>query len=546
MTFLRRHTPDVLEWTDFFCGYGGSSTGIERAARNMRAPGVEVRQALNHWEQALRNHERRHPTARHYLTDISRADPRGIRRTRCAWFSPECTSHSPAGGNKRSGATDAQLGLFDAPNYDPAAERSRATAWDVVRFSEYHEYDLIFVENVIEFRQWKLFPSWYNTMLALGYEGRAIYLNSMHAQPSPDSWAPQSRDRMYLCFWKKHLAAPDLDIRPRAYCASCARDVDSVQSWKNGRVYGKYREQYVYRCPSCATEVEPYYWAAINVVDFSEPIFKVKARGTSAMPRTKPLVPNTRARIRAGLRKFGNTWIAIDSNGNKIREMTAPLFTQTTAQTVGLVAPFQVTARTHMDARSVTEAWPTMTTGNNHGLAFFGQYYGGRQAVSDGSDPLPTVTTEPRHALIVPPSYLVDVRGDAFYTNARSLTDALSTVTAGGINQAIALPFSTPYYGNGTPSSMLDALDTVVTKPRHTLVMPPSIPDDISDEELEHLVDECYYRMLRAREVGRAQGFEFDPDIEGTEEQQVKMFGNAVSPPAAELLVERGMAILMS
>jgi DNA (cytosine-5)-methyltransferase 1 len=171
-----------------------------------------------------------------------------------------------------------------------------------------------------------------------------------------------------------------------------------------------------------------------------------------------------------------------------------------------------------------------MTTGKNHALAFFGQYYGGRQAVSGGADPLPTVTTEPRHAL---------------YTNAKRLGDVLSTVTAGGINQALAIPFNAPYYGTSTSDSMLDPLGTVTTKARHSLVMPPTIPDDISDEELEQLVDECYYRMLRAREVGRAQGFDYDPDIEGSEEEQVKMFGNAVSPPAAELLVERGMAILV-
>ncbi len=34
----------VITWTDFFCGYGGSSTGIERAARSFG--GTEGQQVM--------------------------------------------------------------------------------------------------------------------------------------------------------------------------------------------------------------------------------------------------------------------------------------------------------------------------------------------------------------------------------------------------------------------------------------------------------------------------------------------------------------------
>lgn len=82
--------------------------------------------------------------------------------------------------------------------------------WDVVRFTEYHRYELVFVENVVEIYSWPLYKPWIAAMRALGYENRLICLNSMH------SWtfgtpAPQSRDRVYVCFWKAGNRAPDFE-----------------------------------------------------------------------------------------------------------------------------------------------------------------------------------------------------------------------------------------------------------------------------------------------------------------------------------------------
>ncbi len=70
--------------------------------------------------------------------------------------------------------------------------------WDVPRFAEYHDYELVVVENVVEAAKWKLFPAWLSAMDALGYAGRPVYLNSMVAHPTP-----QSRDRMYYVFWRR-------------------------------------------------------------------------------------------------------------------------------------------------------------------------------------------------------------------------------------------------------------------------------------------------------------------------------------------------------
>lgn len=127
--------------------------------------------------------------------------------------------------------------LFGDLTIDPAAERSRATMWDVPRFAEYHKYNLIIVENVVEARQWVMWDAWLHAMHNLGYEHKCVYLNSMHALPTP-----QSRDRMYVIFWRKGNMAPDLNFCPKAYCKSCGKEVESIQSWKNSKKkFGKYR-----------------------------------------------------------------------------------------------------------------------------------------------------------------------------------------------------------------------------------------------------------------------------------------------------------------
>ena len=48
--------------------------------------------------------------------------------------------------------------LFDLegvkPLPDEAANRSRATMWDVPRFAEFHQYQAIVIENVVDAYRW--------------------------------------------------------------------------------------------------------------------------------------------------------------------------------------------------------------------------------------------------------------------------------------------------------------------------------------------------------------------------------------------------------
>ena len=211
--------------TDQFCGAGGSSQGARNA-------GVEVKMALNHWKLAIETHNTNFPDTLHDCTDISACDPRRYPSTNILITSPECTTHSPAGGNTHKSVKQS-IDLFDKGVIDPATERSRATMWDVCRFAEYHNYELVIVENVVEARtKWVLFEVWLQAMHKLGYNHKCLYLNSMHFWP-----CPQSRDRMYVVFWKKGNKAPQLDYTPLAHCPCCGKDLIENCCMECGEVY---------------------------------------------------------------------------------------------------------------------------------------------------------------------------------------------------------------------------------------------------------------------------------------------------------------------
>src|SRR5690606_29207675 len=189
--------------------------------------------------------------------------------------------------------------LFDAP--DEAAERSRATMWDVVRFAEYHRYRYLLVENVVDAREWVLWPAWSSALTALGYEYRVVSLNSMHAQALGPA-APQSRDRLYVVAWRRGETAPDLNrwARPMADCPQHGR-VRAIQAWRReGRTVGKYKSQYTWRCPrvECRNiEVHPAVRPAADIIDWSLPVTRIA-------DRPRPLADKTMARIPAAVAAY--------------------------------------------------------------------------------------------------------------------------------------------------------------------------------------------------------------------------------------------------
>ena len=559
----------MLTMTDLFCGAGGSSTGA------IEVPGVSVRLAANHWSLAVETHNANHPDTDHLQADISQTDPRYVPSTDLLWASPECTQHSRARGTKRHRQPD----LFGETLPDEAVERSRATMWDVVRFTEVHGYRAVIVENVVEVLDWSsahgvrggLFEAWLMAMHSMGYRHRIVSLNSMHAQ-ALGLPAPQSRDRVYVVFWREKDQAPDLDgmLRPPAWCPSCEAVVRPIQAFKRPDARaGRYRAQYVYRCPQVSCRnlvVEPGWLPAASIIDWTNP-------GVRIGDRSRPLAEKTMARIRAGIERYwlpliveaaGNTYDSADPRhprhgqvGAYMRAWPAddPLRTVHTTMSKGLVSHpllVPVEGREGKAAASAEHVARTMTTRNETGVALppmVAELRGGGSTARPAGDPLATVTASGNHhALLMTNTHT---------NRARTVGEPAPTMTtATGGGHALVMP----YYGNGRTAPASEALSTVTTLHRHGLVMrmnnargdasgylstPTSEPvRTLTAAGHQALltgpttdVDDVYFRMLEPSEIKRAMAFPAEYRMLGTRREQVRLSGNAVTPPAARDLV---------
>lgn len=494
--------------TDLFCGAGGSSLGAEQA-------GLKLRMAANHWQTAIDVHQAHFPDAGHDTADISAADPRRYPRTDILIASPECTSHSQARGVSRRRQDPS---LWDAP--DPAAERSRATMWDVPRFAEQLRYDVVVVENVVEAAKWIGWRAWHVAMEDLGYEHRVISTNSMHHRVA------QSRDRIYVVFWRKGIRI-DLDMTTAAWCPRCNEMATARQSWKNGRRIGRYRQQWVWTCGTCGTVVDPATSPAADIIDWTLPCPRIG-------DRTRPLAAATRARILAGLQRYG--WAPVitagagnvyeTTPGNRARPVTDPLPTQQTSATSALAVGPEFLMNTAHGGRlhDLGEPHPTVCASDDRLSLIVPLRSNGHAQPADA--PLPTVTAGGNHHGLLMRNNTA--RGDQGQM-VTPTSEPIRTLTTTGAQSLLM-----PYYSNGRARLADEApAPTVSTRDRCALIDP------------EQLVDDCGFRMLEPHEIAAAMAFPTGY-IPGTlpKKHQVKLAGNAVTPPVMRWIVRRVVAAL--
>jgi len=514
-----RNDDNALTVMDWFCGAGGSSQGMHSV------PGVRVERVANHWERAIQSHQANFPDATHYQGDIREAPVWAWPVTDIFWASPECTNWSIAKGKQRNFDKAMQGDLlelyaeieaekFGAANEDEdqgptLEEESRALMEEVPLYLRgvMERGGLIkagVVENVVDVRQWTDWDRWIGEIHKMGYFTRIIALNSMHAHPRSVHAAPQSRDRLYVAYWHRSLGrTPDWDkwLRPRAWCQGCDVWVQAVQVFKDPkRDMGRYRQQYVYRCPntSCRNQiVEPEALPALAAIDWSIP-------GQRIGDRAKPLAAKTVARIEAGLQRFaqpvpmmvpaGGTW------RNTASSVFEPMPTRTTRENDSLMVPplmIPVEGRDGKAPQVATLPLRTQTARNETGLAW-----------------LP---------------FVAELRGGG--SVARSVTDALATVCASGNHHGLVTPehmsehLLIPYYGTGTARPVTQPVGALTTRDRYAVVHGKPVIEDV------------LFRMLEPHEIGRAMSFADDYTVLGSKRERVKQYGNAVTPNAAEVLV---------
>ena len=542
-----------LTVTDLFCGAGGSSSGLVEA-------GYKVVIAANHWELAIKSHQVNHPETDHAQADISQVDPRYFPRTHVLWGSPECTNHSIAKGVKRQRMQDQALFELDGtrPLSDEAANRSRATMWDIPRFAEHHRYMAIILENVVDAYRWDQFEAWQMAMRSLGYRMQFVWLNSMHAQIGGLP-APQSRDRMYIVMWREDLVTkktPGPNVakwtRPMAVCKEHG-EVQAVQAFKKKEQWGRYRAQYLYRCPECWQVIEPGWLAAESIIDWSLPAPRIG-------DRAKPLAEKTRERIRRGIERHwkpfvaaaaGNTYDGVTTGSQYLRawpvDQTLPLQTGTAEH--GLAVPPLVVTNNHANrARTVEETLPTATTGNAHALLVNLVSGADESRSRPVSEVLPSIVAGGTHA-----SLLIPVEGregksaatvaDALRTQstrnetglliplrnhgvAKPTTDPIDTVSAEGNHHALVMRNNTARGDGGQMSTPVTEPLRALTTAGHQSLIEPSEPISLD-------VDDAGFRMLEPHEIQLGMGFAADYLLLGTKRDKVKQAGNAVTPPAA-------------
>ncbi|KDN85710.1 DNA cytosine methyltransferase [Kitasatospora cheerisanensis] len=495
----------MATFIDFLCGAGGSSTGLVEA-------GLELVLGVNHWKLALETHAANHRNADHLCIDVSGMPMRYLPKADVLWASVICTEISPAGGRPRE---TAQLDLLDGDDDfkvlpDDAFERTRVTAWCVVRAVEVHRYRAIVVENVLEFvTDWILFNQWIAAMKGLGYNYQITSVSSAHVGDDDNLRAPQWRDRVYITFTRRGMRKPDLTPSPAAYCFVCGENVNAVQTWRDPKItVGKYSKQYDYRCPNSRCHhaiVEPWVRPASAAIDWTD-------LGQRIGSRRKPLADTTMDRIRAGLAKFPHVPSAISlthgrDGGDRAFGLTdRPLPTRSTKQGEAMLVP--------TGGSWNTDPYPV-------------------------SQPLRTRTTRESEALLTSPSFVIEYRNNA---SGSSIHSPLSTVTAQGNHHGLVLPggrvdprdrntLVVPYRKSATKHAGM---------PFHTL----STKDSAAVVVTEESIADCWFRMLKPEEQLAGQRFPDTYIVLGSGAERTMQAGNAVSVNVAQWIGRKLLEVL--
>jgi DNA (cytosine-5)-methyltransferase 1 len=599
--------------TDLFCGAGGSSIGAEVA-------GAELRLALNHWPRAIETHATNFQHADHDCNDVAALTTAQIRRyahTDILLASPECTNHSLAKGARRRKPQAASL-WEDGPAGDAEQDRSRATMWDVWRFVEQkelagHPYKAIVVENVVDAWKWgpddngQLFQAWLQAGAALGYQHQIVYLNSMFAGS-----VPQSRDRMYVVWWRKGIKAPDLRVSPLSWCPSCEQLVEGKQTWKKPELpWGRYGAQYFFTCSECHGPALPGVYPAASAIDWALPAERIG-------DRKRPLAANTRKRIRRGLEKLARDPFAIRlTHGGSPKPLTLPIVTLTQRHDMAMVMPvagntFERTPGNRardaasqpcdtvhgtLDRAMVVPPMGSVTPRDAHAAPAPTQPTTTRPALvttagggwsDEGADaaldPLATQTATESKALVManrannvpkdavqepsPPILTGETVGVVMRNNSGGgemstpAHEPIRALTSRG-HQSLLIPYDST--GQARVADK-EPTQTLTTRDRLAMVVPftrNGRPRDVDFDVAptataegapavvlsEDDIDDCCFRMFQLHEIAAAMAMTDHVDgseyqVLGNKRERMAQYGNAVTPPAMELLVGRLLKVL--
>lgn len=387
---------------DLFCGAGGESQGIHRAAEKF---GVELNLfAVNHWQRAIETHSTNFPQYESICRDVFDVHPRkvvGNERISLLWGSPSCVTHSNARGGR------------PLDDYDINQDRISPNAILDWLSDPVVAPDRVIIENVKEFMNWG----------PVGKDGRPIkerkgetfqayiamirsmgYIVDWRLMNAADFGAPTTRIRLFIQGVRigsgKRIMWPEATHSSSPGTGNFSLLTSGLESWVPAR----------------------------EIIDWTIP-------GKGLINRNRPLKDSTIDKVIDGIKKF----------------------------------------------------WTP-----EHCEPFIARYNSGKNRVHSIHEPLPTLDTSNRYALVEP-------------------------IVMG-------------YYGNATYTPVSQPLPTLTTKERFALLEGYSVDGES--------VQNVSLRMLQPHELALAQSFNKDYQITGNKSEVVRQIGNAVCPNVAEALAE--------
>ncbi|KAB7850184.1 DNA cytosine methyltransferase [Streptomyces mobaraensis] len=550
-TRRRRFRHDDLIAVDLFSGFGGLTKGIEDA-------GFTTIMAANHRQYKVEVHEANHPHAEHWIADLVNPESsdyhsaRDLPQADLLAAGVSCVNHSLANTIR---AYEHGLTLFELedPDYEARvtrSERDRATANCVLQYAAKHHPRLILVECTTQLTSWgpalpgrqkvgdgSTYRWWLNQFDLLGYNHTVLYLNSQFFG------VPQSRDRGYWVFVDKSLPMPDLEHRPVSHCGRCDKDVEAVWTWKTGIpesgtvMYGK---QYEYRCPSCRRPVVPPVTPSLAALDLTDLGTRIGDKPVKVFKDgfVGPLARSSMARAERCRRRFADfPAILMPAKGvhGSERLLLQPMATQTSQQETAILSTGPVVQPLWaQDAADGLAAFPMALAVDNF-----------QGAARGAGEPLPTQVGS--ETLAVLSSGVIPYRKNTLPTLHG---EAMPTFTSEQI--PAVLTAAGWYKQNGSsgtetaPHPVTDPLGTLTSRDT-TALLTAQWQASLAELPLE----DCFYRMMAAHEIGRGCGFDVDFAhykgsfiVWGSARHQVDGFGNAVSPQVGSWIGARLRAVL--
>lgn len=409
-----------IQTVSLFCGAGGETLGKTLAFEELGIPVEHYGAcAVNHWELAVLTHGRNFPHIRVVQEDVTTvtAADFALERIDLLWASPSCVHHSRARGGK------------------PRDDQERSHADEVVdRWLRVADVGLLLVENVPEFETWgpiddagqpiperrgEYFRRFVGRLRSLGYtvDWRVLC--------AADYGDPTTRRRLFLQAAKDGVIAwPEPTHRdPRKAVGLFDRD---LPLWRTAAEC----IDWSIPCPSIFDRKRPLAEATLrriahgvmrHVVEAPRP-FVVPSCGVAPAliqtgygerrgqrPRALDLTDPLGTVVAGGTKHaLVAAFLARHNTGLVGQDFVQPMPTITSRECHAVVAASMITMRGTADdqlratGQSIEEPLSTVSAGGiHHALvgAFLTQYYGNATS-SSPDDPLPTVTTKDRHALV--------------------------------------------------------------------------------------------------------------------------------------------------